>query len=215
MKAIFLYHLEQELAFCKVYVTGRQESITCLVKVLSSSWVVVAHTFNLSTQASKSLSSRSAWPTEWVLGQVGLHRETHLEKSTNQPTNQPTTNQQQIFIVFTVTTIVSVFRWIESSKGQKTPRLQGRKLFLLGTVHSDTTRQLSPVQCGFCLYVLFCVFFLRFYYFFKDLFIYVYECSTHMPAWQKKASDSITDGCELPCDCWNWTQHLWKSNQWS
>jgi hypothetical protein len=30
---------------------------------------------------------------------------------------------------------------------------------------------------------------------------------------QKTASDPITDGCESPCGCWNWTQDLWKSSQ--
>jgi hypothetical protein len=38
----------------------------------------VTHTFNPSTQeaeASRSLSSRLAWPTEQILGQLGLYRQ--------------------------------------------------------------------------------------------------------------------------------------------
>ena len=38
------------------------------------------------------------------------------------------------------------------------------------------------------------------------LFIYVFyvfeSLFASMPAWQKRASDLIIDGCELPCDCW-------------
>jgi hypothetical protein len=42
-------------------------------------WVVVVHTFDLSSQeveAGRYLSSRPAWSTERVPGQPGLHRET-------------------------------------------------------------------------------------------------------------------------------------------
>jgi hypothetical protein len=52
---------------------------------------VVAHAFNPSTweaKAGRFLNSRSAWSTEWVPGQSGLHREILSRKKTNQPTNQ-------------------------------------------------------------------------------------------------------------------------------
>ena len=51
----------------------------------STSWAVVAHTFNPSTQeaeADRSLSSRPAWSTETVLGQSVLHRETISQNKT-------------------------------------------------------------------------------------------------------------------------------------
>jgi len=45
---------------------------------------------------------------------------------------------------------------------------------------------------------------LVFLFFLRDLFIYyVYSVlSACIPAGQKRASDPITDGCELPCGCW-------------
>jgi hypothetical protein len=45
---------------------------------------VVAHAFNPSTweaEVGEFLSSRSAWSTEWVPGQPGLHRETLSQKN--------------------------------------------------------------------------------------------------------------------------------------
>ena len=45
---------------------------------------MVAHTFNLSTWEAETggfLSSRTAWSTEWVPGQPGLHRETLSRKN--------------------------------------------------------------------------------------------------------------------------------------
>jgi hypothetical protein len=51
--------------------------IWLFLKVLSQA--VVAPAFNPSTQEAEAggfLSSRSAWSTEWVPGQPGLHRET-------------------------------------------------------------------------------------------------------------------------------------------
>jgi hypothetical protein len=47
--------------------------------------VVVAHAFNPSTweaEVGEFLSSRTAWSTEWVPGQPGLHRETLSRKKT-------------------------------------------------------------------------------------------------------------------------------------
>jgi hypothetical protein len=39
----------------------------------------------------------------------------------------------------------------------------------------------------------------------KDLFIhYVYSSLLHMPAYQKRALEFITDSCEPPCGCWEW-----------
>jgi hypothetical protein len=39
------------------------------------------------------------------------------------------------------------------------------------------------------------------FFFFKDLFI-IQQPACIYPAGQKRASDPITDGCELPCGCW-------------
>jgi hypothetical protein len=53
---------------------------------------VVAHAFNPSTREAEAggfLSSRPAWSTEWVPGQLGLHRET-LSRKTNKQTNKQT-----------------------------------------------------------------------------------------------------------------------------
>jgi hypothetical protein len=53
--------------------------ISALSKLNGNKSHMVAHTFHPSTQeaeAGGSLSSRSAWSTEWVLGQPGQHRAT-------------------------------------------------------------------------------------------------------------------------------------------
>jgi hypothetical protein len=47
------------------------------------SWTVVVHAFRPSiwkAEAGRFLSSRPAWTTEWVPGQLGLHRETLSQK---------------------------------------------------------------------------------------------------------------------------------------
>jgi hypothetical protein len=52
---------------------------------------MVVHIFNASTQeaeAGRYLSSRSAWSTQWVLGQPGLHRETLSQKQNKTKQNQ-------------------------------------------------------------------------------------------------------------------------------
>ena len=33
--------------------------------------------------------------------------------------------------------------------------------------------------------------------------MYMRALSLCTPAWQKRASDPFTDGCEPPCDCWD------------
>jgi hypothetical protein len=56
--------------------------------------VLVAHAFDPSTQEAEAggfLSSRPAWSTKWVPGQLGLYRETLSRKTKNQ--NQ--TNKQK------------------------------------------------------------------------------------------------------------------------
>jgi hypothetical protein len=55
-------------------------------QMLSYSWAVVANAFNPSTweaEAGGFLSSRSAWSTEWVPEQPGLHRDTLSRKTKN------------------------------------------------------------------------------------------------------------------------------------
>ena len=57
------------------------------LKKLQQSRAVVAHACNPSTweaEAGGFLSSRSAWSTEWVPGQPGLHRETLSRKNKKQ-----------------------------------------------------------------------------------------------------------------------------------
>jgi hypothetical protein len=52
---------------------------------------VVVHAFNPSTweaEAVRFLSSRSAWSTEWVPGQPGLHWETLFQKQKQNKTKQ-------------------------------------------------------------------------------------------------------------------------------
>jgi hypothetical protein len=56
----------------------------------AKSQAVVAHAFNPSTREAEAggfLSSRTAWSTEWVWGQLGLHKET-LPQKTNKQTNK-------------------------------------------------------------------------------------------------------------------------------
>jgi hypothetical protein len=53
------------------------------LKVLTTSLAVVVHTFNLSTweaETGRSLSSKTAWSTDQVPEQLGLHRETLPQK---------------------------------------------------------------------------------------------------------------------------------------
>jgi hypothetical protein len=61
--------------------------------------VVVVHTFNPSTweaEAGRFLSSRPAWSTELVSGQLGLHRETLPQNKTKQnKTKQNKTKQNK------------------------------------------------------------------------------------------------------------------------
>jgi hypothetical protein len=59
---------------------------------------MVAHAFNPSTweaEASRFLSSRPAWSTEWVPGQTGLHREICL-KNKNKKQNKTKTQKRNI-----------------------------------------------------------------------------------------------------------------------
>ena len=41
-----------------------------------------------------------------------------------------------------------------------------------------------------------------FFFFFKIYLFYVYEYTVAVFRHQKRVSDSNTDGCELPCGCW-------------
>ena len=40
------------------------------------------------------------------------------------------------------------------------------------------------------------------FFFLKIYLFYVYEYTVAVFRHQKRASDPITDGCELPCGCW-------------
>jgi hypothetical protein len=66
--------------------------IYCHLSPLGNMLCVVAHAFNPSTreaEAGRFLSSRSAWSTEWVPGQPGLHRETlSLKQNKTKLTNK-------------------------------------------------------------------------------------------------------------------------------
>jgi hypothetical protein len=80
-------------SICKWYPVG----ILCLnygtIKSIDYSWAVVAHAFNPSTweaEAGRFLSSRSAWSTKWVPGQLGLHRETLSQENKNKQKNKQT-----------------------------------------------------------------------------------------------------------------------------
>jgi hypothetical protein len=59
-------------------------------KNFCSCQVVMAHAFNPSTceaEAGRFLSSRPAWSTKWVPGQLGLYRETLSQKTKNKTKN--------------------------------------------------------------------------------------------------------------------------------
>jgi hypothetical protein len=67
-------------------------------------WAVVAHHFNPSTwkaEAGGFLSSRTAWSTEFVPGQPGLHRETLSQKNkTKQNQKKKTATTKKCFYTF-------------------------------------------------------------------------------------------------------------------
>lgn len=62
----------------------------------------------------------------------------------------------------------------------------------------------TVVGCDWCLISIPCGFF------FKDLFTCVFYgvLSTCLSAHQNRTLAHIIDSCELPCECWNWTQNL-------
>ena len=76
-----------QLSFGK-YVTFNSHVLTLS---RNRSRAVVARAFNPSTweaEAGGFLSSRPAWSTEWVPGQLGQHRETLSQKTKNKQTNK-------------------------------------------------------------------------------------------------------------------------------
>jgi hypothetical protein len=70
------------------YNFNNQDSRLCYIKP-----GMVVNAFNPSTWEAKAggfLSSRPAWSTEWVPGQLGLHRETLSQKAKQNKTNKQT-----------------------------------------------------------------------------------------------------------------------------
>ena len=80
---------------CPVGARSKHQAVQCYSPFRNQQVSVVAHPFNLSTQETepgRSLSSRSAWTTEQVPGQPGLHKETlsQEQNKTNKQKNKKT-----------------------------------------------------------------------------------------------------------------------------
>jgi hypothetical protein len=97
--SLFLVHLSEILRQPGARALSQLPPIS-LILVNTFCWAVVTHTFNPSTREAEAggfLSSRPAWSTKWVPGQLGLHRET-LSRKQNKTQNKTKQNPHTCFI---------------------------------------------------------------------------------------------------------------------